>query len=178
MDMDPQTARILANPTKATSCIPTLDDMRLADAVSFYTNNGLVRGNAVVLVVTDAHRHAIKKYLRADFDVNALEASGQLSFCEAAEVLNAFMVDGNPDPALVKTGIRTFIERARRNERTGHIREVRLFGEIVNLLWPSNSAAAERIEELGNEVIEEYSIPILCAYSMNGPGRASGLRRS
>jgi len=32
---------------------------------------------------------------------------------------------------------------------------------MVNLLWPTNSAAAERLEELGNEVIEEYSIPIL-----------------
>ena len=81
------------------------------------------------------------------------------------------MVDGNPDPKLFKAGIRTLIERARRDERAGRNREVRLFGEMVSLLWPTNSAAAERIEELGNEVIEEYSIPILCAYSLNGPGR-------
>ena len=27
----------------------------------------------------------------------------------------------------------------------------------------------ERLEELGKELIEEYSIPMLCAYSMNGP---------
>ena len=40
---------------------------------------------------------------------------------------------------------------------------------MVSLLWPTNSAAAERLEELGNEVIEEYSTPILCAYSLNGP---------
>jgi hypothetical protein len=84
-DMDPQTARILANPNHSHIVYPYTDDMRLPDAVSFYTNNGLVRGNAVVLAVTDAHRHAIKKYLRADFDVNALEAGGQLSFCEAAQ---------------------------------------------------------------------------------------------
>ena len=63
-DMDPQTARILANPNHSHIVYPYTDDMRLADAVSFYTNNGLVRGNAVVLAVTNAHRHAIKKYLK------------------------------------------------------------------------------------------------------------------
>ena len=126
--------------------------MWLADAVSFYANNGLVRGNAVILAVTEDHRRAIKKYLRADFDVNALEASGQLSFCEAGEVLNAFMVDGNPDPALVKTGTKELIDRARRDERTGRIREVRLFGEMAGLLWPANLAAAEHVEEWVNEV--------------------------
>src|ERR1700733_8207294 len=170
-DMDPRTARILANPNHSHIVYPYTDDMQLADAVSFYTNNGLVRGHAVVLAVTDSHRRAIKKYLRADFDVNALEASGQLSFCEAAELLNAFMVDGNPDPALVKTGIKTLIDRARWDERTGRIREVRLFGEVASLLWPANCAAAEHVEELVNEVIQGYSIPLLCAYSMGGPGR-------
>ena len=81
------------------------------------------------------------------------------------------MVDGNPDPKLFKDGIRTLIERAQGDERMGRNREVRLFGEMVSLLWPANSSAAERLEELGNEVIEEYSISILCAYSLNGPGR-------
>ncbi len=169
--MDPQTAAILANPRHSHIVYPYTDDRRLADAVSFYTNNGLVRGHAVVLAVTDAHRRAIKKYLRADFDVEALEASGQLSFYDAAEVLNALMVDGSPDPVLVKTGIKTQIDRARRDERTGRIREVRLFGEVASLLWPANRAAAEHVEELVNEVIQEYSIPLLCAYSMGGPGR-------
>jgi MEDS: MEthanogen/methylotroph, DcmR Sensory domain len=170
-EMDPQTAAILANPDHSHILYPYTDDMRLADAVSFYTNNGLVRGNAVVLAVTDAHRRAIKQYLKADFDVEALEASGQLSFYEAAEVLNAFMVDGNPDPELVKTGIKTQIDRARRDERTGRIREVRLFGEVASLLWPANCAAAEHVEELVNEVIQGYSIPLLCGYSVDGPGR-------
>jgi hypothetical protein len=169
--MDPQTAAILANPRHSHIVYPHTDHRRLADAVSFYANCGLVRGDAVILMVTDDHRRAIKKYLEADFDVQSLEATGQLSFCEAAEVLNAFLVDGNPDPALVKTGIKRHIDRARRDERTGRIRGVRLFGEVASLLWPANRAAAEHVEELVNDVIQEYSIPLLCAYSMGGPGR-------
>ncbi len=170
-DMDPQTAAILANPDHSHIVYSYTDDMRLADAVSFYANNGLVRGNAVVLVVTEAHRRTIKKYLSADFDVNALEASGQLSFLNATEMMSAFMIDGNPDPELFKRGIKTLIDRVRGDEPTGCKRDVRLFGEMVNLLWPANCVAAERLEALWNEVIAEYSIPLLCGYSIGGTGR-------
>ena len=170
-EMDPRTAGILANPHHNHIVYPYTDDRRLADAVSFYANNGLVRDDTVILVVTEDHRQAIQRYLEADFDVQSLEASGQLSFFDAAELVSLFMVYGNPDPNLFKAGIRTLIERARRDKRTGRNRAVRFFGEMVNLLWPSNSAAAERLEELWNEAIAEYSIPLLCAYSMNGPDR-------
>lgn len=56
--MDPQTAGILANLQHSHIVYPYTDDRRLADAVSFYANNGLVRGSAVILVVTEPHRHA------------------------------------------------------------------------------------------------------------------------
>jgi MEDS: MEthanogen/methylotroph, DcmR Sensory domain len=170
-EMDPRTASILANPHHSHIVYPYTDDRRLADAVSFYANCGLVRGDAVILIVTEAHRHAIKRYLDADFDVQSLEASGQLSFLDAAETMSAFMVDGSPDPELFQRAVKTLIDRARRVEPTGRKREVRLSGEMVNLLWPSNCVAAERLEALWNEVISEYSIPRLCGYSVYGPGR-------
>jgi len=80
-------------------------------------------------------------------------------------------VKRNPRPQPLKGGLRTLIEQARRDRRTGRNRTVWLFGEMVDLLWPTNTAAAERLEELSNEVIQEYSIPILCAYSVGRPGR-------
>jgi hypothetical protein len=172
--MDPRTAAILAHPPHHGHIVyPYTDDRGLVDAVGFYTSNGLARGNAAILIVTEAHRYAIEKYLKSDGDVEALETNGQLSFLDAAELMSVFMVDGNPDPKLFKEWIKTLIERARRDERTGRNREVRLFGEMVSLLWPTNSAAAELLEQLGNEIIEEYSIPILCAYSVGGPGQLS-----
>ena len=103
-EMDPQTAAILANPNHSHIVYPYTDHRRLADAVSFYANCGLVRNDAVILMVTEDHRRAIKKYLEADFDVQALEATGQLSFFDAVERMNSFMVDGNPDPELFKDG--------------------------------------------------------------------------
>jgi len=171
--IDSRTASILANPPYHSHVVyPYTDDQCLVNAVGFYTASGLDRDGAVILVATEAHRSAIKRYLKSDGHVEVLEASGQLMFLDAAELMSTFMVDGNPDPKVFKAGIRTLIEQASRDERTGRNREVRLFGEMVSLLWPSNSPAAERLEELGNEVIEEYSIPIFCAYSLNGPGRS------
>lgn len=171
--IDSRTASILARPPYHSHIVyPYTDDRHLVDAVGFFTESGLGRDGAVILIVTEAHRSAIKRYLKSDGHVEVLEASGQLVFLDAAELMNTFMVDGNPDSKLFKTGIRTIIERASRDPHTGRNREVRLFGEMVSLLWPSNSPAAERLEELGNEVIEEYSIPIFCAYSLNGPRRS------
>ena len=171
--IDPRTASILVKPPYHSHIVyPYTNDQHLVDAVGFYTAGGLDRGGAVILIVTGAHRSAIKRYLKSDGDVEVLEASGQLVFVDAADLLSTFMVDRNPDPNIFKAGIRTLIEQASRDERTGRNRKVRLFGEIVSLLWPSNSPAAERLEQLGNEVIEEYSIPIFCAYSLKGPGRS------
>ena len=171
--LDSSTASLLANPPYHSHVVyPYTNDQHLVDAVGFYTAGGLDRDGAVILIATEAHRSAIKRYLKSDGHVEVLEASGQLVFLDAAELMSTFMVDGNPDPKIFKAGIRTLIEQASRDKLTGRNREVRLFGEMVSLLWPRNSPAAERLEELGNEVIEEYSISIFCAYSLNGPGRS------
>jgi len=164
---------ILGNPPHRSHVVYSYtNDRHLVDAVGFYTASGLARHGAVILIATEAHRSAIKRYLKSEGDVEALEASGQLLFLDAAEVMTTFMVNGNPDPKLFKAGIRTLIEQASRDERTGRNREVRIFDEMVSLLWPINTPAAERLEELVNEVLAEYSVQMLCAYSLNGPGRS------
>jgi hypothetical protein len=171
--MDSRAASILADPPYHSHIVyPYTTDQQLVDAVGFYTASWLDRDGAVILIATEAHRSAIKRYLKSDGHVEALEASGQLVLLDADESMSTFMINGSPDPKIFKAGISTLIEQASRDERTGRYREMRLFGEMVSLLWPSNSPAAERLEELGNEVIEEYSIPIFCAYSLNGPGRS------
>jgi KaiC/GvpD/RAD55 family RecA-like ATPase len=143
----------------------------LVNKVSYYASNGLKRSGAVILITTKAHRYAIKRYLKADYNVEALEASGQIFFLDAFETMDRFMVNDNPDPSLFEACFRPSIEQARRDERTGLKRDVWLFGEMVDFLWPTNSAAAERLEELWNNAIKEYSSKLLCAYSVSGPDR-------
>ena len=58
------------------------------------------------------------------------------------------------------------IENAKRFD--GKLRAVRVFGEMVDLLWQSDARITQRIEELWNEVIEAHSVPLLCGYSLAG----------
>ena len=164
-------AWILSNPHHSHIVYTYTDDRRLVEAVAFYTSQGLASEGAVILIVTEAHRHAIKRSLRGDANVQALEASGHLSFLDAAELMSGFMVGGSPDPKLFKAGIKTLIERAHRDKHTAPAREVRLFGEMTSLLCSTDSAAAECLEKLWNEIIKEYSVSLLCAHSVDGLGR-------
>lgn len=160
--MDSETAWILSNVPRASHIVyPYTDERQMVSVVGFYTSSGLARNGSVVLIATDEHRDAIKRYLSGDGNVDAFEENGQLLFLDARELLSSFMVDGNPDPRLFKDGIKAVLELAGRHPYTGRKREVRLFGEMVSLLWPTNSTAAERLEELGDQIIGEYSVPIL-----------------
>jgi hypothetical protein len=140
----------------------------LVEAVSLYASAALGRAEAVILVATQDHCQAVERCLAADgFDVAALKAWGQLNILDAEEVLSRFMVDGVPDEARFKAVIRDVLGAAR---GTGRFREVRVYGEMVNLLWSQNLPAAQRLEEMWNDVIEEHSISLFCAYCLDACG--------
>ncbi len=108
--MDPGTARILKSSGPAHIVYPYSDDRSLVSKVGYYASNGLGRNGAVILVTTEAHRCAIKKYLKTDWNVEALEASRQLCFFDAAEILSRFMLNDHPDPALFEACFKPAIE--------------------------------------------------------------------
>ena len=90
---------------------------------------------------------------------------GQLTVRDASETLSGFMVQELPDPLLFKTIIGSSIQKAAVCSRTGR---VRVYGEMVNLLWRQNLPAAQRLEVLWNEVIQAHSISLFCAYHVDG----------
>jgi hypothetical protein len=94
-----------------------------------------------------------------------------LVFADAEDVLATFLLDGMIDEHRFKTGLGSMIDTARQHR--GRTRPVRVFGEMVDLIWISNPEATLRLEELGNEVIESYSVTVLCAYSVGGSKPAS-----
>jgi hypothetical protein len=51
---------------------PYIDDQSLVNKVGYFASNGLKRSGAVILITTRAHRDATKRYLRADYWVEAL----------------------------------------------------------------------------------------------------------
>jgi hypothetical protein len=141
-------------------------DRVLVEAVALYAGRGLGKGEAVIVVATADHRHAIEARLQAaGFDVDDVKAWGQLVMMDAARLLSRFMVDGRIDPTLFKSILADLIAAARRDER---FRRIRVYGEMVNLLWKQNHPAARHVEELWNEAIHAHSVSLLCGYQLTG----------
>ena len=166
-EMNSKAAAILSNPQPCGHIVyPYADESQVAGAVCLFTSAGLRKGEVVVLVMTEAHCEPILERLeREGFDVRALSESGQLMCEEAEPLLSSFLFDGTIDEHLFRTKIGGVIKRAK---EAGGKRAVRVFGEMVSLIWQSNQHATERLEQLWNEVIEEHSVPLLCAYALAG----------
>src|SRR5438128_12400917 len=76
------------------------------------------------------------------------------------------MIDGSPDPERFAEVIGSIITRAAKGRC-----HVRIFGELVALLWADGKrAAALRLEELWNDLARTYSFSLFCAYPMQGFG--------
>jgi hypothetical protein len=142
------------------------DDRFLVEAVALFTGIALGKGESVVLVATPAHAEAVERRLEANgFSVEDVKHWGQLTVKDAAETLSGFMVNDMPDPVLFKTILGSLIQKAAAVARTG---KVRVYGELVNLLWRSNAAATARLETLWNDVVQAHSISLFCAYRVDG----------
>src|SRR5580692_1789634 len=148
---------------------PCADQDRITDAAGAFAASGLRReGEAVVLVTTESRREMIERHLKAEgFDIQANEGSGQLAFLDATILLHAFMPDGMPDGQIFKNHVEQIIDKASSNPVSGQPRRVRIFGEMVNLLYmASNISAATRLEEFWDEIVAAHCIALFCAYSL------------
>lgn len=147
------------------------DEESLVETVALFTGIAMGKGDSVVLVATDAHLRAIAERLEGTgFTVDDVRRWGQLTLKDTTETLSSFMVSEMPDAILFKAVVRSLIQKAAAAARTG---KVRVYGEMVNLLWRTNPTATARLEELWNDVVRAHSISLLCAYRVdpvNGEG--------
>src|ERR1700682_2934981 len=90
-----------------------------------------------------------------------LQHDGQLLLLDAAEVLTKFMLDGLPDATLFRMSVGEIVERMKSKGN----RKVRVFGEMVDLLWRSNQPAAISLEQMWSELIASSDLSLFCAYS-------------
>lgn len=167
--MTAKTTALLTDPEPNSHIVyPSTDENRIAEAVGTFACAGLRKGEAVILVTTQSRRETIERHIHEDCpDVGKLERTGQLSFLNAEAFLSAFLANGMPDAFLFKGLIGEIIQQARLHPGTGNPRKVRIFGEMVSLLYIArNIPAAERLEQFWNEIVEEYSVALFCAYSL------------
>ncbi|HEU5381106.1 MAG TPA: PAS domain S-box protein [Ktedonobacteraceae bacterium] len=140
-------------------------DEFLLETVSSYIGSGLGAGNSCVIIATPAHREGFELRLKDNgLDLSFAQKRGAYFVEDAGDTLSQFMVDGMPDTERFNQVIGGLITRAARGGQ-----QVRIFGEMVALLWKEGKKeAAICLEQLWNHL--RTTVPpfeLLCAYSMH-----------
>jgi len=140
-------------------------DAFLLDSLSGFIGAGLLAGDACIVIATPMHCEDLEKRLQTN-GLDLLDAYTRDAYIvlDAAEVLTAFMVDGSPVPERFAEVVEGLIARAAQGGR-----HVRIFGEMVALLWAEgNRAAALKLEELWNHFHQKTApFALFCAYPMH-----------
>ncbi|MCU1262477.1 MAG: hypothetical protein JWO80_5362, partial [Bryobacterales bacterium] len=112
---------------------PYTNESQFAEAVCLFVSAGLRKGESALLLMEQSHCEPIWQQLRENgFDLGELESTGRLTCVTAETLLATCMFDGIIDEHVFKTTVGRLIEKAKAASFTG---QVRVFGEIVNLLW-------------------------------------------
>jgi MEDS: MEthanogen/methylotroph, DcmR Sensory domain len=127
--------------------------------------SGLLIGNSVLMVCTEAHRLALIQSLeRLQIDVRDYARNGRFTMCDAAEMLSMFMVNGLPDAGLFMASVGQLLVGAKNSSRSKD-KGLTVFGEMVAVLWErgeKNGALA--LEKLWNLAMEDRAFHLHCAY--------------
>jgi hypothetical protein len=137
------------------------DSPAFLDSLESFIASGLDGGEAVIVIATPAHLHALEARLQAR-GLDLVEARNQNRYLPigAEDALARFMVDGVPDADRFGWMVEGLLERARADGRS-----VRAFGEMVVLLWASGQRdAALHLERLWSRVCSLGELTLLCAY--------------
>ena len=137
------------------------DDSQVTAEIARFAAEGLTHGDRVIIVATAAHRTIVDEVL-VQFGADAARArvAGRLVTLDAAETLATFMVDGAPRAEKFEAHVGSLVEAAT-EDGCG----VRVFGEMVAVLWQQgNVAAAIQLEGLWNELARSRPLTLLCAY--------------
>lgn len=135
-------------------------DEDLASVVAAFMCDELARGGAAVLVVTAEHLPVFEAALqRNGVDTAAASRDERLIVRDAATTLDALMVGGEPNAGAFEREIGSLLRPLTSASA------VRVFGEMVGLLWEAGAVAqAIALEAFWDDLCRELSLPLLCAY--------------
>jgi hypothetical protein len=143
----------------------------LASSAGRYLAGGLEAGAIAIVIATPGHRAAVRARMAGYGDAGRARGRGDLIVLDADEMLRLFLIGGRPDPDGFELIIGGLIRRA----ATGG-RAVRLYGEMVALLWDAgHPRAAIELEGLWNHLGRSLPFSLLCGYparAVSGAGHA------
>jgi DcmR-like sensory protein len=141
------------------------DDRLLTRNVARYLSVGLQRGDGLLVIATAEHRGTLVRRLTEERAYSRAVLEGRLVFLDAEATLNRFMVDGEPDQARFES----IIGDALRGVRARAVQSgIRAYGEMVGVLWTAGQyAAAVRLEELWNGLLQASDVSLFCSYPID-----------
>jgi hypothetical protein len=142
------------------------DEPALIKHVAAWLSEHLAREYPVLVVATPSHRRAFGAALRSvGIDTGAVRRAGLFNCLDATAVMNTMAADG-------EISWRTFDRNAGELVRNLRMRgPLRVYGEIVNLMWMSGDRkAAIELEMLWNRLRARVDFELLCAYGIDAHG--------
>jgi hypothetical protein len=118
---------------------------------------------AAVVVATAEHRGAMAEAIRgAGIDLDEAMRDGRYQAVDAANLLSRFMRGAGPDPARFRAAVEGILDAA-------GDRHVRVYGEMVALLWTAGDVMSTiALEDLWNEIVSERGFSLFCGYPISG----------
>ena len=137
----------------------------LVDSVTDYVVPALLEDGLAIVVATPEHRAAFADAIAGRgvrLDIAAYD--GRYLAIDAAGMLEMFMVGGMPDPERFRPIVTSLIEPA-----ASEGRDVRVYGEMVALLWAAGDVTSTiALEDLWNELASEHAFSLFCGYPISG----------
>jgi signal transduction histidine kinase len=139
-------------------------DADLISSVAAYVETGLNAGDACIVVATQSHREALERRLADNgLDLAGTRRENRYLDLDAMATLAQFTINGEPQSVRFGRLIGNLIQRASANQR-----RVRIFGEMVALLWAAGyQTAAISLEDLWNKLGKQYVFSLFCAYPVH-----------
>jgi DcmR-like sensory protein len=146
------------------------DEEALIKNVGRYLWEGLRWGEGLLVIATPEHQEVFRRHLELlGADLAALVRTRQLVFYDAQHTLSQFIVAGQPDWQRFESFIRAAMRQVRPAKKSDGLRA---YGEMVGILWKMRQfAAAIRLEQLWNKLLEQSSFSLYCAYAIDVFGK-------
>ncbi len=154
-------------------------DNELLESVVPYLAEGLDTGEAVLVIAGHQHRRAFEAELAArGVDVEGALADGSYVAVDAAQLLECIRPEDRLLPDTFDEVIGGLVGGFVRRRLTGR-RPLRVYGEVVALLWDEgDTEAAAELEQMWNRLRDRERFTLLCTYpTPRQPAQLQALRQ-
>lgn len=136
-------------------------DEVLLNSLVEYFGTGLERGYTCIAITTPEHSIGLNAALRTNhIDILTAINEGQYLMFDAGDILDTFTPGGRLDYRHFLASIGRMVSLA-----SGRGKPIRVFGEMVSLLWEKNNQrGAIQLEKYWHDFIDDHSLSLYCAY--------------